>query len=111
MLSIIHESFDAIPITQNFILQLQKILYSHTNNPIAGHTKNVQNYISAAYPDGHTEILFTPPAPYETPAALDRICEEYNFVIENMELEPLIAIGVFIHDFCVFIRSTTGTDG
>ena len=31
--------------------------------------------------------------------ALDRICAEYNRVIGNMELEPLIAIPVFIHDF------------
>ena len=99
VLSIIHESFDAIPITRNYILQLHKILYSHTNNPIAGQTKNVQNYISATYPDGHTEILFTPLAPYETPLALDRLCEEYNRVIGNLELEPLIAIPVFIHDF------------
>ena len=73
VLNIIHESFDAIPITQN--------------------------YISATYPDGHVEILFTPLAPYETPEALDRICEEYNRVIGNMEVEPLIAIPVFIHDF------------
>ena len=99
VLNIIHESFDAIPITQNYILQLHKILYSQTNNPIAGRTKNVQNYISATYPDGHTEILFTPLAPYETPDALDRICGEYNRVIGNMELEPLIAIPIFIHDF------------
>lgn len=73
VLSIIHESFDAIPLTQN--------------------------YISATWPDGHTEILFTPMDPFETPGALDRICEEYNRVIGNMELEPLIAIPVFIHDF------------
>ena len=99
VLSIIHESFDVIPITRNYILQLHKILYTHTNNPIAGQTKNVQNYISATYPDGHTEILFTPLAPYETPSALDRICEEYSRVIGNLELEPLIAIPVFIHDF------------
>ena len=99
VLNIIHESFDTIPITRNYILQLHKILYSHSNNPIAGQTKSVQNYISASYPDGHTEILFTPLAPYETPEALDRICEEYNRVIGNMELEPLIAIPVFIHDF------------
>ena len=56
-LSIIHESFDAIPITQNYILQLHKILYSHMNNPLAGRTKTVQNYISATYPDGHVETL------------------------------------------------------
>ena len=99
VLGIIHESFDAIPITQNYILQLHKILYSHMNNPLAGKTKNVQNYITSTYPDGHTEVLFTPLAPYETPEALDRICEEYNRIIGNMELEPLIAIPVFIHDF------------
>jgi Fic family protein len=98
-LAIIHEIFDAIMISQNYILQLHKILYSHMNNPLAGRTKNVQNYISATYPDGNTKILFTPLAPYETPKALDAICDEYNRVIGNMELEPLIAIPVFIHDF------------
>ena len=99
VLNIIHESFDAIPITKNYILQLHKILYSHMNNPIAGQTKTVQNYISATYPDGHTEVLFTPMAPFETPEALEKICEEYNRVIGNLEVEPLLAIPVFIHDF------------
>ena len=98
-LNIIHENFDTIPITRNYILQLHKILYSHMNNPLVGQTKNVQNYISASYPDGRTKILFTPLAPYETPEALDKICEEYNKVIGNFKLEPLIAIPVFIHDF------------
>lgn len=99
VLNIIHESFDAIPITRNYILQIHKILYSHMNNPIAGQTKNVQNYISATYPDGYVQILFTPLSPFETPEAIDMICAEYNRVIGNMELEPLIAIPVFIHDF------------
>lgn len=99
VLNIIHESFDAIPISQNYILQLHKILYSHMNNPMGGRTKSVQNYISATYPDGHVETLFTPLAPFETPEALDKICEEYNRVIGNMEVEPLIATPIFIHDF------------
>lgn len=99
VLNVIHESFDVIPITQNYILQIHKMLYSHMNNPLAGRTKSVQNYISAAYPDGHTEILFTPLAPYETSESLDRICEEYNRVIGNLEVEPLIIIPIFIHDF------------
>lgn len=99
VLNLIHENFDVIPINRNHILQLHKILYSHQNNPFAGRTKNVQNYISATYPDGRSEILFTPLAPYETPDALDRICLEYNRVIGNLEAEPLIAIAVFVHDF------------
>lgn len=99
VLNIIHDNFDAIPISKNYILQMHKIMFSHMNNPMAGQTKNVQNYISATYPDGHTEVLFTPLSPFETPEALDKICNEYNKVIGNLELEPLIAIPIFIHDF------------
>ena len=99
VLGIIHENFDTISISQNYILQLHKILFSHMSNTVAGRTKTVQNYISATYADGHTEVLFTPLAPYETPEALDRLCEEYNYVIGNGVLEPLLAIPIFIHDF------------
>ncbi len=99
VLNVIHDSFDIIPVSQNYILQLHKILYNHMNNPMAGKTKSVQNYISASYPDGHVETLFTPLSPFETPEALDKICEEYNRVIGNFEVEPLIAIPIFIHDF------------
>ncbi len=99
VLSLIHENWDVIPIRQSYILQLHKILYSHMNNPMAGKTKNVQNYISATFPDGHSETLFTPLAPYETPAALDNLCEEYNRTIGNGETEPLLIIPLFIHDF------------
>ena len=99
VLNIIHKNFDAIPITKNYILQLHKILYSHMNNPIAGKTKTVQNYISATFPDGYVKTLFTPLNPTDTPIALENICNEYNRVIGNMEVEPLIAIPTFIHDF------------
>ena len=75
VLGIIYDNYYTIPITQNYILQLHKILY------------------------GHSEILFTPLSPFETPMALDRICEEYNRVIGNCEVEPLIAVPIFIHDF------------
>ncbi len=99
VLNIIHESFDVISVSQNYILQLHKILYGHMNNPMGGKTKSVQNYISATYPNGQVKTLFTPLAPFETAEALDKICEEYNRVIGNMEVEPLIAIPIFIHDF------------
>ena len=31
--------------------------------------------------------------------ALDKICYEYNRILGNFEVEPLIAIPIFIHDF------------
>ena len=98
-LDVILESFDAIPLTPNYILQLHKILYGRTGATWAGKTKSVQNYISAAYPDGHTETLFTPPSPFETPEALSNLCTEYGRVTQDDEIDSLIAIPVFIHDF------------
>ena len=93
VLGIIHESFDAIPITQNYILQLHKILFSHLGNPAAGKTKTVQNYINATFPVESLRCFIW----FQWDK--QRICEEYNRVIGNAELEPLIAIPVFIHDF------------
>lgn len=98
-LNIIHDSYDSITLSRNHILQLHKILYQYQFNARGGQLKSVQNYISATYPDGHTEILFTPLAPYETAKALDQICTEYNRVVGNGEVEPLLAIPIFIHDF------------
>lgn len=36
VLNVIHDNFDIIPASQNYILQLHKILYNHMNNPMAG---------------------------------------------------------------------------
>ena len=97
VLNIIHESYEFIPITSNYILQLHKTLYSHSAKIIGGKYKNVQNYISATDSNGNT--LFTPLAPYETAPAIDNICDEFNKAIAENEVDPLILIPIFIHDF------------
>ncbi len=98
-LNTIHENFLAIPLVPNYILQLHKIMYSYRPNPQAGRIKNIQNYITASYPDGRSETIFTPLAPWEASVALEQICAEFNRVIGSNELEPLLAIPIFIHDF------------
>lgn len=98
VLNIIHESFEYIPMTSNYILQLHKILYSHSGKSIGGRFKNVQNYITLTE-NGKDSILFTPLAPYETPEAVDKICNEFNIAISKSEIDPLILIPIFIHDF------------
>ena len=98
-LNIIHDSYDSVTLSRNHILQLHKILYQYQFNARGGQLKSVQNYISATYPDGRTEVLFTPLAPYETAEALDQICTEYNRVVGNGEVDPLLAIPIFINDF------------
>lgn len=98
-LNIIHENFDYIPLTANYILQLHKILLSHTDSGFGGNFKNVQNYISATDENGKRFTLFTPMAPYETAEAMGEICNEYNHAIGEGKVDPLLIIPVFIHDF------------
>lgn len=43
--------------------------------------------------------MFTPPAPYETPDAIEKICNEFNIAISKCEVDTLILIPIFIHDF------------
>jgi Fic family protein len=98
-LGTIHENFEYIPLTSNYILQLHKILYSHSEKSIGGKYKNVQNYISKTDEKGNTYTLFTPLAPYETEFAINNICDQYNKAIANTQIDPLILIPIFIHDF------------
>lgn len=98
-LNIVHESFEYIPLTPNYILQLHKILLSHTDSGFGGSFKNVQNYISATDNEGKRYTLFTPLPPYETPEAIQNICDEYNRVIGEGKVDPLLVIPVFVHDF------------
>lgn len=98
-LNIIHESFEYIPITPNYILQLHHELYKTTSKTIGGKFKGVQNYISAKYPDGHEEILFTPLSPFETPEAMKNLCDEFNKCLDNDSVEALLLIPAFISDF------------
>lgn len=99
VLNIIHENYEFIPITTNYILQLHKILYSHSAKTIGGSFKNVQNYISGTDVNGKTYTIFTPMTPFETPLAMENICNEFNKAIVESEVDPLILIPIFIHDF------------
>ncbi len=98
-LNTIHENFEYIPLTPNYILQLHEIMYSHQNTNVGGKFKNVQNYISATDENGNCSILFIPLKPYETPEAIERICDEFNKAISENVVDPLILIPIFIHDF------------
>ena len=99
VLNTIHENYENIPIRTNYILQLHHDLFQYSEKGIGGHFKNTQNYISAADAEGREFVLFTPPAPCETPAAIDAICESCNRVIDTQEIDALILIPIFIHDF------------
>ena len=98
-LNTVHENFEYIPLEPNYILQLHKIMFSHTGSAFGGSFKNVQNYITATDGAGKQFVLFTPLAPYETPDAMREICEAYNIAVGEGSVDPLLIIPCFIHDF------------
>ena len=99
VLNTIHENYEYIPIRANYILQLHRDLFRYSEKGIGGNFKNTQNYISAADSEGNEFVIFTPVTPYETPPAVDAICESYNRVIDTQEIDALLLTPVFIHDF------------
>ena len=98
-LNMIHESFKYISIRPNTILQLHKEMYQFLDVRFGGRFKDTPNEIDAVYPDGRKVVLFKPLEPYETPDAIQAICDEYDKAINEYNIDPLIVIPVFIHDF------------
>lgn len=98
-LNTIHENFEYIPITPNYILQLHGMLYRYSGREIGGRFKNVQNYISETRADGSSWTRFTPLAPYETREAMEAICKSYCKAIDDGVVDPLILTPIFVDDF------------
>jgi len=98
-LILVHENYDSIPIRSNYILQLHKEMYQYMDVTFGGKYKNIPNEIDAVFPDGHKEVVFKPLEPFETPEAIESLCEEYEKAINKYNIEPLIVIPIFIHDF------------
>lgn len=98
-LEMVNESFEHMPITANVILQLHKTLYSFSSASFGGKFKTTSNEIDEIRPDGSVFVRFKPLEPFETPEAVESLCDAYNKTIASGRVDPLVAIPTFIHDF------------
>lgn len=99
VLNTIHESYEFIPLKSSYILQLHRDLFKYSERSIGGVYKNTQNYIVEIGNDGNARTRFTPLEPYETPDAVERLCESFNRSIDSCVVDPLILIPIFVNDF------------
>lgn len=99
VLNTVHESHDYIPISGNIILQLHRDLMKYTGSGLGGQYKVTQNYLKETGEDGSEFIRFTPLPPYETAPCIDAICEALRAALESKEVDSLLPVPVFIHDF------------
>ena len=99
VLSTIHESHDFIPVKPSIILQLHRDLYKFSGKSIGGSYKGSDNVIAEEDSEGNKHIRFQPVPAWETPAAMEAICQAFDEILAQSDADPLLIIPMFILDF------------
>ena len=99
VLKTIHKSYDAITIKPAVILQLHRDLYSYSAQRMSGRWKNTGNAIVEKRADGIEITRFQPLSVFETPDAMQKLCDVYAKKIDEAQDNPLLLCCMFILDF------------
>ena len=99
VLTTIHENYDYIPVRPGMLLQLHRDLYKFNNPGFGGNYKNSDNIIAEEMPDGTKLVRFQPVSAWETPEAVEMLCNEFNEALKDPDMDPLLLMPVFILDF------------
>ncbi len=99
VLNTIHENHDYIAVKPNIILQLHRDLYKFEGYDIGGKYKSVDNIIEEEDSQGNKKVRFKPVAAWETPEAVEKLCEAFDREIGSGKIDPLLLIPMFILDF------------
>ena len=99
VLSTIHDSYEFIPVRPSIILQLHRDLYKFSGKSIGGAYKNADNIIAEEDAEGNRFVRFQPVPAWETPGAIESLCDAFDDAIVRNEADPLLIIPMFILDF------------
>lgn len=98
VLSTIHESHDFIPPRPGMILQLHRDLYKFSGMDVGGVYKATDNVIEEARGDERF-VRFVPMESWQTPEAMEMICQALNDALGDPQIDALLVIPLFILDF------------
>lgn len=102
VMQILFDSWETIPITENYIKQLHSILlqYSHKDERHRGNYKSVDNHIEAFDENGKSlGVLFTTASPMMTTILMNELVDWTRITFTEKQLHPLLVIGIFIVRF------------
>lgn len=99
VLNVIHESYDHIPPKASIILQLHRDLYKYEGYDIGGKFKSNDrvNGGKDEYENGMEGFSFV--SSWETPEAVEALCQKFEETLDEERMEPLLLIPMFILDF------------
>lgn len=102
VLNTIHENHDYIPPKPSIILQLHRDLYKFEGMDIGGRYKTSDNIIEEQDAEGNKSVRFRPMPVWETPEAIEKLCQSYDEALNSENIDALIIIPMFVLDFlCV----------
>lgn len=102
VLNTIHENHDYIPPKPSIILQLHRDLYKFEGMDIGGRYKTSDNIIEEQDAEGNKSVRFRSMPAWETPEAIEKICQSYDEALNSENIDALIIIPMFVLDFlCV----------
>ncbi len=99
VLALIHINHESIPITPNYILQLHRYMFGRLTPESGGYWKRSDNSIEEKLPDGTQQVRFRPVAAWQTPDAMERLCDQYRQLSDDKAIDSLLLIPAFLLDF------------
>ncbi len=99
VLSTIHENYRYLPVRPAIVLQLHRDLYKFRGSSAGGNFKPADNYINEKDAEGNESVQFVPIPAWETPSAIEVICDMFNKEVGKGNVDPLLLIPMFILDF------------
>ncbi|MBO7274173.1 MAG: Fic family protein, partial [Clostridia bacterium] len=74
-------------------------LYKFSGKSIGGSYKGSDNVIAEEDSEGNKHIRFQPVPAWETPVAMEAICDAFDEILAQSDADPLLIIPMFILDF------------
>lgn len=101
LLQTIFDSYRDIPLTENYLKQLHKILLGHVEKDEwhRGEYKKHDNHVEARHADGRIEVVFRTASPFDTPRLMGELVAATNEALRGDTIHPLVGVSRFVVEF------------
>lgn len=102
VMNTIFQSYQDIPLTENYIQQLHQMLLKHSEKDYwhRGNYKKSPNHVEAFSPDGKSlGVVFETASPFETPLRMTNLIEWARQAYAEKKLHPLLITAIAVVEF------------